>query len=410
MIQPPTGDAYPGFQKTFICATLASTLVGTFTASMGLWERVHDRREAHKQKKRDTEQDDNIKQLQERFDEAQKKADKRQEEIDRLRDGRDGGGRGGERRIGYHDDVGDNFERNGMMIQRMYDDMYGRYGNRFARGDGTSSTFSFFRETTLANGRLAITENQLQAQIIALQQTVITVLQDALNNDRQLTRADMARLVAASNSAREGSLKALQDQQARLSSSYSSRSPSPRRSIASPPKRSSQSLVDIPPTLYCRYSLDLQYIPSKPLAASMAPGGSCECPACGLRLDVTGEDFWMIGKRTPITVIDKGYETDIMETREFRLGQRFAVKCHTPDGEYACVICSNNRDVDAICRNVEALVKHVGTYHEVDELEREIDLRETLVVDKRRLSLPAPPRAGSPLVRERDFGEMRSYR
>ena len=65
MIQPPTGDAYPGFQKTFICATLASTLVGTFTASMGLWERVHDRREAHKQKKRDTEQDDNIKQLQE---------------------------------------------------------------------------------------------------------------------------------------------------------------------------------------------------------------------------------------------------------------------------------------------------------------------------------------------------------
>jgi len=379
-------------KKTFICATLASTLVGTFTASMGLWERVHDRREAHKQKKRDTEQDDNIKQLQERFDEAQKKADKRQEEIDRLRDGRDGGGgRGGERRIGYHDDVGDNFERNGMMIQRMYDDMYGRYGNKFARGD-------------------AITENQLQAQIIALQQTVITVLQDALNSDRQLTRADMAKLVAASNSAREGSLKALQDQQARLSSGYSSRSPSPRRSIAAPPKRSSQSLVDVPPTLYCRYSLDLQYIPNKPLAASMAPGGSCECPACGLRLDVTGEDFWMIGKRMPITVIEKGYETEIMETREFRLGQRFAVKCHTPDGEYACVICSNNRDVDAICRNVEALVKHVGTYHEVDELEREIDLRETLVVDKRRLSLPAPPRSGSPLVRERDFVEMRGYR
>ncbi|KAF3007737.1 hypothetical protein E8E13_009877 [Curvularia kusanoi] len=333
-------------KKTFICATLASTLVGTFTASMGLWERVHDRREAHKQKKRDTEQDDNIKKLQERFDEAQKKADKRQEEIDRLRDGRDSGARGGDNRMGYHDDVGNNFERNGMMIQRMYDDMYGRYGNRFARGD-------------------AITENQLQAQIIALQQTVITVLQDALNNDRQLTRADMAKLVAASNSAREGSLKALQDQQARLSSGYSNRSPSPQRSIAAPPKRSSQSLVDVPTTLYCRYSLDLQYIPSKPLAASMAPGGS---------------------------FIEKGYETDIMETREFRLGQ------------------SNNRDVDAICRNVESLVKHVGTYHEVDELEREVDLRETLVVDKKRLSLPAPPREGSPLVRERDVVEMRGYR
>lgn len=255
----------------------------------------------------------------------------------------------------------------------------------------------------------AITENQLQAQIIALQQTVITVLQDALYNDRQLTRADMAKLVAASNSAREGSLRALQDQQHRLSGNGSNRSPSPQRSISAPPKRSSTSLIDAPDQLYCRYSLDLQYMPNKPLAASMAPGGSCECPACGTRLDVTGEDFWMIGKRTPIVVVEKGYETDIMETREFRLGQRFAVKCHTPDGEYACVICSRNREVDAICRNVESLVKHVGTYHEVDELEREVDLRETMVVDK-RLSLPAPPRTGSPLVRERDVVEMRGYR
>lgn len=256
----------------------------------------------------------------------------------------------------------------------------------------------------------AITENQLQAQIIALQQTVITVLQDALYNDRPLSRADMSKLIAASNSAREGSLNALREQQQRLSSNSSNRSPSPQRSIAAP-KRSSTSLIDAPEQLYCRYSLDLQHIPNKPLAASMAPGGSCECPACGLRLDVTGEDFWMIGKRTPITVIEKGYETDIMETREFRLGQRFAVKCHTPDGEYACVICSKNRDVDAICRNVESLVKHVGTYHEVDELEREVDLRETLAVDKRRLSLPAPPLPGaSPLVRERDTIGMRGYR
>ena len=142
----------------------------------------------------------------------------------------------------------------------------------------------------------------------------------------------------------------------------------------------------------------------------MAPGGSCACPACGLRLDVTGEDFWMIGKRTPLTVIEGGYKSEVMETREFRLGQRFAVKCHTPEGEYACVICSRERDSDAICRNVEALVKHVGTYQEVDELEREVDLRETVVVDKRRLSLPAPPREGSPLVREREFVEMRGYR
>jgi hypothetical protein len=222
----------------------------------------------------------------------------------------------------------------------------------------------------------------------------------------------MAKLVAASNSAREGSLKALQDQQARLSSSASNRSPSPQRSIAAPPKRSSMSIVEVQTqdTLFCRYSLDLQRSASKPLAASMAPGGSCKCPECGLRLDVTGEDFWMIGKRTPLTVIEGGYQSSVLETREFRLGQRFAVKCHTPDGEYACVICARERDADAICRTVEALVKHVGTFHEVDELEREVDLRETVVVDTRRMSLPAPPREGSPLVRERDVVEMRGYR
>ena len=146
-IMPPTVDAYPGFQKTFICATLASTLVGTFTASMGLWERVHDRREAHKQKQTDKKQDGEIEKLREQFEAAQKKGQERQEEIDRLRSG--GGNRGGEggRGGGHRDDVGESFERNGMMIQRMYDDMYGKMGNRFARGDGMCLCFTLTRRT-----------------------------------------------------------------------------------------------------------------------------------------------------------------------------------------------------------------------------------------------------------------------
>ncbi|KAF2850323.1 hypothetical protein T440DRAFT_397405 [Plenodomus tracheiphilus IPT5] len=363
-------------------ATLASTLVGTFTASMGLWERVHDRRESHKQKVRDTKQDGEIKQLREQFEKAQQSAEGRQQEIDRLKSG--GGDRGGGR-----DDPGRNFERDGMMIQRMYDEGYGRMGSRFAQGD-------------------AIVENQLQAQIISLQQTVINVLQDALYNDRQLTRADMAKLVAASNSAREGSLEAMRQAQQRLGSNQGSiRSPSPQRSIAAPPRRASTVIMDGPDHLFCRYSLDLQYVQNKPLASTFAPGGSSQCPACGVRLDVTADDFWMIGKRTPMTIIDQGYETEIMETREFRLGQRFVVKCHTPDGEYACTICNKGRDVDAICRTVESLVKHVGTYHNMEELEREIDLRE-VKVDTRRLSLPAP-RAPSPpgMVRREVIEEYR---
>ncbi|CAO2652290.1 Nn.00g005730.m01.CDS01 [Neocucurbitaria sp. VM-36] len=382
-------------KKTFIVATLASTLVGTFTASMGLWERVADRREQHRQRQRDTKQDGEIKKLREEFEKTQKSSDAQQHELDRSRNGGgggNGGNGGGGGGGGQRDDVGRNLERDSIMIQRMYDDMYSRNGRTFAQGD-------------------AIVENQLQAQIISLQQTVINVLQDALYNDRQLTRADMAKLIAASNSAREGSLDALRQAQQRLGSNGSNRSPSPQRSLATP-KRASTIIMDNGPNqLFCRYSLDLQYVPHKPLAASFAPGGSCQCPACGVRLDITAEDFWMIGKRTPLTVIDNGFETDIMETREFRLGQRFVLKCHTPDGEYACTICNKNRDVDAICRNVESLVKHVGTYHDVDELDREVDLRETKV-DTRRLSLPAPRAPSPPPVAglRREEVDVREYR
>lgn len=257
-----------------------------------------------------------------------------------------------------------------------------------------------------ADPNAAIIENQLQAQIIALQQTVISILQDALYNDRQLTRADMAKLITASNEAREGSLEALRQAQQRLGGSQvsngSHRSVSPSRSLP-PPQRAPTTIVEGPEKLFCQYARDLQYMQGKPLAASFAPGGSCICPACGVQLDVTSDDFWMIGKRTPITVVDKttGYETELLDTREFRLGQRFVIQCHTPEGEYACTICNKGQDVDAICRNVESLVKHVGTYHEASELEREPDLKEVLVETK-RLSLPAPPPPGPPrsLVRE----------
>ena len=250
-------------------------------------------------------------------------------------------------------------------------------------------------------------ENQMQAQIIALQQTVINVLQDALYNDRQLTRADMAKIVAASNSARDGSLDALHQAQNRLEPSRSNRSPSPRRDYA-PVKRAATNISDGSNQLFCRYSLDLQYIPNKPLAAAFAPGGDCQCPVCGVRLEVTAEDFWMIGKRTPVTVVEKGFERDFMEVREFRLGQRFALKCHTPDGEYACTICNKNRDQDAICRTVEALVKHVGTYHDLDELDAEADLRET-PINSQRLSLPAPRQPSPPMSRREEI-EAGSYR
>ncbi len=95
---------------------------------MGLWERVSDKREQHRQRQRDTTQDQEIKQLKEDMDKIRNGKD------DRRRDNDSDGSRGGGG--GRRDDVGYALEHDSRMIQRMYDDMYGRMGNRFAQGDG----------------------------------------------------------------------------------------------------------------------------------------------------------------------------------------------------------------------------------------------------------------------------------
>ena len=104
---------------------------------MGLWERVADKRQQHRQKARDTKQDGEIKELKKQFDESQKRAEGRQQEIDRLRNG------------GSRDEVGNNFERDGLMIQRMYDQGFGRMGNRFAQGDGMYTQWNKADRTNL---------------------------------------------------------------------------------------------------------------------------------------------------------------------------------------------------------------------------------------------------------------------
>jgi hypothetical protein len=175
-----------------------------------------------------------------------------------------------------------------------------------------------------------------------------------------------------------------------------------------PPTRASTTVESDP--LFCRYSLDLQYMANKPLAADFAPGGGCRCPACGLRLDVTADDLWSIGKRTPVIIAERGYEKEVLETREFHLGQRFVIKCHTANGDYACILCNRNRDTDAICRSVEALVNHVGKFHDVGEFERDVDLREKAVSKPLALLpllplLPSAPMAPG-LAREREVKEI----
>ena len=114
--------------------------------------------------------------------------------------------------------------------------------------------------------------------------------------------------------------------------------------------------------------------------------------------------------QTPIIVKDGPYEKEVMETREFHLGQRFVVKCHTTDGDYACVLCSKHRDRDAICRTVESLINHVGKFHEVSELERDTDLKELAPLPLAALPPPPPPAPLPPNTREFREVEMREYR
>ncbi|KAF2802171.1 uncharacterized protein BDZ99DRAFT_210698 [Mytilinidion resinicola] len=357
-------------KKTFIIATLCSTLVGTFTSSMGLYEAIAKKRQ---QRKRDSGQDEEIKKLREKVEKADKRDDRERDDSRRRRPSPRGGPR---------DEFSDSLDRSGAMIQRQYEQGYQQLGRRFAVGD-------------------TLTENQLQAQIISLQQTVIHILQDALYNERPLSQSDLQKLKLASQSAREGSLEALRAQQQRLESPTAS--PAPR---ALPPPRRAATLIDEPASVFCRYSLDLQYIARKPLSAAFDARGDGRCPDCRALVPIAPDDFWKIGKRSPILVPDGAFEKEVLEEREFRLGQRFIVKCHTEDGEFACVLCNRFRDVDVVCGSVETLVNHVGRAHEVEEFEKEADLRELLLPP---LPLPAPL---PPVVkeRERELVEVRGER
>jgi hypothetical protein len=81
---------------------------------MGLWDRVQDKR---KQAKTDTKQDDEIKKLREQVEKSEKRSKDREEQLKRR------------------DELGYNFEQSGALIQRQYDEGYGRLGRRFAQGD-----------------------------------------------------------------------------------------------------------------------------------------------------------------------------------------------------------------------------------------------------------------------------------
>ena len=91
-------------------------------------------------------------------------------------------------------DLRDALAASGPMIRREYDRDYARLGARFAEGD-------------------TIAQNELQAQIIDLQASVIRLLQEALDTGMM---PDPAAMYAAAGRARNGSIRALQNQYQRM--------------------------------------------------------------------------------------------------------------------------------------------------------------------------------------------------
>ncbi|CAK7268682.1 hypothetical protein SEPCBS57363_003219 [Sporothrix epigloea] len=198
-------------KKGFIIATLISTVIGTFTTGINLYERVRDR---HDQKKTDRNQNEKIKDLERRADAADKarrKAEKEkndhimaQLEHKSNNNNNNNGGQSGNPYPSYQyppltynrpqNDLRDALAASGPMIRREYDRDYARLGAAFAEGD-------------------TIAQNELQAQIIDLQASVIRLLQDALESG---SMPDPAALYAAAGRARNGSIRALQDQYQRM--------------------------------------------------------------------------------------------------------------------------------------------------------------------------------------------------
>lgn len=145
----------------------------------------------------------------------------------------------------------------------------------------------------------------------------------------------------------------------------------------------------IPPTQYCLYALDLQRHPSQALSSSITDRSTPYCPYCNRDLNLSPGRSWEIFKD------DDGTE------RRFHIQNRFVVKCHRDgvDGGYACVLCSKSANVDTVCGDVKALIRHVWIDHSAVELDLEEDVEEVVEKSNRRrrdsmLSFTEPPRRG----------------
>ncbi|KAH8887128.1 hypothetical protein GQ53DRAFT_693458 [Thozetella sp. PMI_491] len=332
-------------KKGFIIATLISTIIGTFTTGINLYDRVSEKR---KQANTDRGQDDKINALEKRLNDSE--------------NARKGRGQRGE-------DLRDSLEAGGPLIRREYDRDYGRLGARFAEGD-------------------LLTQTQLQSQIITLQSTVIKMLEEALFTGKI---PDVKKLYNASEFAREGSIRALRDQYQRLLLAAPVKRPiGPVRRISSTPTLRDhpaepdpylqfQAVVPFSKNgpLFCRYAEDLQQT-RQPLDNTFADGRSGTCPDCAAVIPLQPGRAWKIYKEIAQDRVtrDGVRMREVVDEVPFVLTNRFIIKCHREAAGFACVLCYRHRDKDTLCETMEDLANHVLKKHDIREYDPDPDIKE----------------------------------
>ncbi|KAF1985665.1 hypothetical protein K402DRAFT_334043 [Aulographum hederae CBS 113979] len=360
-------------KKTFIIATLVSTLIGTFTSAESLYNRIQMKKQNKEQAAVDSKQSKEIDELRKQIEDRETKLNQKPIE-------------GGVPR----DEVEEELVTAGPMIRREYNGLYDRVGNKFAIGD-------------------TITQNQLQQNIIQLQQTVIHILQEALYRPEGLAKGEVAALLSASENARRNTIEALDSQYKRMitAGGVSGAPPPPqlltlpsiapstkttKGSNAPPPPSARPSLLPSMPSddgspLYCKYSQHLQTNASKPLFPSFSASGDKRCPVCSTTIGIEPSRAWKITKdvehsratktrKNSTTGKEETVEEIVVEEKTWHVTNRFVVKCHRQNGEFACVLCSENRNVDTIWESMKGLVGHVQRVHGWEELRGEVDVRE----------------------------------
>ncbi|KAK3370709.1 hypothetical protein B0H63DRAFT_487485 [Podospora didyma] len=351
-------------KQGFIIATLISTIAGTFSTGINLFDRIAEKR---KQGKLDKGQDKRIKELEKRVNESQSRGGReRSQQRDRPR--------------AQDDDLRDSLQYGGNAVQDEFDRRYSQLGPRFAQGD-------------------LVAQTQLQSQVIILQGTVIKMLEEALLTGKT---PDISKLYNVSEFAREGSVRALKDQYQRLLQAVpvSRRPVGPVRRISSTPQlRGGGSVASTSASattahrpsktgarfdkggpLFCRFAKAMQRGTRSLNEVFVSEVSSAGCPACSAVLSISPQP-WRIDKEVVMRE-RRGSRGSPHDDRDgdvvmwtYLVTDRFMAKCHREDVGYSCYLCFRNRPRDTLIRDEESLVSHLVKEHGISEYEADPDIQ-----------------------------------